>query len=367
MSRFFERLWWRRDEPAWTEAWAWPLSLAALAFRAGAALRPNQPARARVPVIAVGNLGVGGAGKTPVALELCERLRARGERPALLSRGYGRTSRGGLVRVSAGQGALVDAGAGGDEPVLAAKRLPWLIVLAGPDRARLAEEAASLGATALVLDDGLQQRRLACDLTVIVLDARNPLGNQRRLPRGPLREGLEAFTRVGGRGLLWLSNAGGDRAGSEREGGDERAGELEEILARGRRAGLRGPVESRVTAALPEGLRGGPIFLLAGIARPERFEATARALGLEIRGARLFADHHLFTPRQLEEVRRAALGAGARAIVTTEKDAARMGEAIRAGEPPMVPLPISLELLAGSDALERALDSLFANRAGASR
>ena len=358
MKRFLEQLWWRRDEPAWTEAWAWPLSLASLAFRAGSALRANAPVRSKLPVMAVGNLGVGGAGKTPIALELCERLRARGERPALLSRGYGRTSRDPIVRVSTGQGALVDADAGGDEPVLAAQRLPWLIVLSGSDRARLAKEAESLGATALVLDDGLQQQKLFCDRTVIVLDAENPLGNGRRLPRGPLREGLAAFERVGERGLVWLSNAA-DRS--------RRAPELDEILARAKSAGLRGPIESAVRAKVLELLLGEPVFLLAGIARPERFERTARVLGLEIRGARFFPDHHRFVDGELGDVRKAALDAGARAIVTTEKDTARLGEKRLAGEPPIISLPLQLELLAGKDLLDETLDALLAKRAEVSR
>jgi len=350
--RALERLWWRHDEPAWAEAWLWPLSLGSMLFRVGAALRARagQPARAPVPVISVGNLAVGGAGKTPVAMLVCERLHARGLKPALLSRGYGRTSRDAFTLVCAGAGPLCDVDAAGDEPLLFARRCPWLLVLAGADRAQLAREARARGADVLVLDDGLQQRALASDLELIVVDAQSLLGNGRRLPRGPLREGTEAFARVGARGLLWLSNARQPERGSE----------LQRLLDAARSAGVRGPVESAAAPIAGEPLRGSAVFLLAGIARPERFEESVRALGAEIRGRAFFADHHRFSEEELARVRKSALGAGAGLIVTTEKDAARLSAPEKSGTPSIVPLAIELEILRGSPLLDGALDALLA-------
>lgn len=366
--RALEKFWWRRDEPAWTEAWAFPLSLLSLGFHAGATLRARviTPQRARVPVISIGNLAVGGAGKTPVAMLLCEMLHARGHRPALLSRGHGRRSRAPVLQVSAGQGPLPGVGAreAGDEPLLIARRCPFLTVLVGPERAALARAAEERGCDVLVLDDGLQQRALASDLELVVLDAQNPLGNRRRLPRGPLREGAEAFERVGARGLVWLANA---------RDSSQDADELQPLLASARRAGLRGPVRSAAIPRLPPGVavQGLPTYLLAGIARPERFEASLRSLGADLRGRAFFPDHHRFSDRELARVRAAARAAGAVQIATTEKDAARLSDKLahlsdkslhlsdKPGEElPIVPIPIDLQLLEGRAALESALDAL---------
>ena len=361
--RALERIWWRRDEPAWMEALLWPLSALSLLFRAGAALHAQVavPQRVRAKIISIGTLAVGGAGKSPVAMLLCERLRARGHRPALLSRGYGRSSREPVSLVCAGNGPLLDARTAGDEPLLIARRCPWLTVLVGPDRVALAEHAERLGADVLVLDDGLQHHALARDLDVIVIDAACLLGNHRRLPRGPLREGTEAFARVGGRGLLWLSNARDV----------EESGAMQALLSAARSAGMRGPIRSATVARdlieagaeMPHdrgaSLRGSSVFLLAGIARPERFAETVRALGAEIRGSRFFADHHLFTAAELAGVRKSALDAGATRIVTTEKDAARIAAQEMLGTPTISPLPIDLEILAGEETLTAALDALF--------
>ncbi len=361
--RALERIWWRRDEPVWAEALLWPLSLLSLFFRAGAAMHAKlaSPQRARAKVISVGNLAVGGAGKSPVAMLLCEQLRARGHRPAFLSRGYGRRNGAPLSVVCEGSGPLLDARAAGDEPLLVARRCPWLTVLVGADRALLAQEAQRRGADVLVLDDGLQHHALARDLDVIVIDAKALLGNDRRLPRGPLREGAEAFARVGSRGLLWLSNA---RDVEENES-------MRTLLDAARQAGLRGPVRSATIAQGPAdssmpspldgsaSLRGVPVYLLAGIARPERFAETVRALGAEIRGSRFFADHHPFTATQLANVRKAALGAGATRIVTTEKDAARIPATEMIGTPTISALPIELEILSGEELLTAALDTLL--------
>src|SRR5713226_9410287 len=200
--------WWRTDEPVWAEAALWPLSVASLAYRAGAALARGsvRPVKAGAPVISVGNLVVGGAGKTPVALELAERLLRRGKQPAVLSRGYGRRARH-PVEVSE----QTPCALSGDEPLLLKRRCPRLRVLVGPRRAVLASQAVARGADVLLLDDGLQHHELERDLDVVVMDASNPLGNGRLLPRGPLREPLESLRRVRC-GLLWLTRCDLPRA-----------------------------------------------------------------------------------------------------------------------------------------------------------
>jgi tetraacyldisaccharide 4'-kinase len=344
-----ERLWWREEEPALAEAWLWPLSGLSLGYRIGnaanAALRT--PWRARAPVISVGNLAVGGAGKTPVALLLCEELRRRGRRPALLSRGYGAKAREAVTWVCRAGGPLVDAAACGDEPLLCAWRAPWLFVLAGPSRRLLAEAACDAGADVLVLDDGLQHHALLRDLDVIVADATNPLGNGRLLPRGPLREGPEALARVGARGLLWLTGAGGPPSA-----------QAERLISVATRAGLAGPVRSSFVTAGPEALqlRGARAVLLSGIARPERFHAQVRALGADVRATLAYGDHHWFSAAELAAARALAQREGAR-LVTTEKDAARLGPDAQALG--ALVLRGEAQLRSGGDLLAAALDRLF--------
>lgn len=314
--------WWRTPAPAWTAALA-PLEWG---YRAGASLhrRLSRATRAPVPVISVGNLTVGGAGKTPVALFLGSRLAARGLRPAVLSRGYGRKLRT-PMQVSP-QSSVDDVG---DEPLLLARR--GLTVFVGPHRAILARMAVERGANVLLLDDGLQHHALARDLDVVVVDASSPFGNGHALPRGPLRELPRGLRRVG-RGLLWLTRCDLSR--------DPRVAELPPWPT----------VESAYEPRAPE-LRGRRVFLFAGIARPPSFEATVRALGAEIAGARWFRDHHRYSASDLAGLRRAAGGA---LLVTTEKDLVRIdrGDGIAA-------VPVEVRVLRGEDALDAAIGALL--------
>ena len=226
----------------------------------------------------MGNLAVGGAGKTPVALAIAERLLEAGRRPAVLSRGYGAT-RGDDRVVADGERVLLDAAAGGDEPVLLARRLPGLRVLCGPDRARLAARAVALGADVLLLDDGFQHRRLARDLDVVVVDASNPWGNGHCLPFGPNREPRSALRRAG---LVWLTHA--DRASPDA---------LAALRALALGATGRAPVESRhaprdladglLARSFPlAGLAGRRVGLLTGVARPGSVRRTVESLGATV-------------------------------------------------------------------------------------
>ena len=329
--------WWRRDEPAWAEVALWPLSLASLAYRGGAALSRGsiRPVRAGAPVISVGNLVVGGAGKTPVALELAERLLRRGKQPALLSRGYGRRARHPLEVLE-----RTPCDLAGDEPLLLKRRCPRLRVLVGPRRALLASQAVARGADVLLLDDGLQHHELERDLDVVVMDASNPVGNGRLLPRGPLREPLDSLGRVR-RGLLWLTRCDLPRAA-----------ELPRLP-------LSGPVESAFVARDAQPLDGKAAFLFAGLARPPSFDALVRARGAKVLGSRWFGDHHAYSSRDLQQLRRAAELAGAEVLVTTEKDAVRLRPSDLTGPPPVVSVPVDLRILAGEGALEAALDEVL--------
>jgi tetraacyldisaccharide 4'-kinase len=328
--------WWRTDEPPWAEALYFPLTLASWAYRGAFALRRSGRLRANAPVISVGNLVIGGAGKTPVAIDLARRLVARGRRPAVLSRGYRRSGKGDLAVTE-----TMPYERCGDEPLLIKHRVPRALVLVGARRARLAGEAARLGADALVLDDGLQHVALARNLDIVVVDASNPLGNGRVLPRGPLRESPEALRRVGARGLLWLTRCDLPR--------DPRT---DELVRRARAAGLAGPVESSFSSR--DDLRGRRVFLFAGIARPAAFEALVARLGATVLGTRWFSDHHAFSLADLEELRRAAPDADA--LLTTEKDLVRIDPERRKGPPRIESLAVDLSISSGEQDIEAALD-----------
>jgi tetraacyldisaccharide 4'-kinase len=358
-----EAIWWRERGSAGAALLLAPLSAIELAFRGAVLARDTlhragllRAARAGVPVISIGNLAVGGAGKTPAALAVAARLLARGRRVAVLSRGYGATRADARV-VSDGARVLLGAAEAGDEPALLARRLPGAAVLCGPRRAELARIATgALAADALLLDDGFQHRALFRDLDVVVLDAANPFGNGHLLPRGPNREPAAALGRAG---LVWLSRV--DQAPAER------VAALRDLA---RRTTGRPPVESRHAPvdlldgalALRHGLatlRGARVLALSGLARPGGFRRTLEALGAEVALERAFPDHHRFATAELDEAHRAAAEAGCAFVVTTEKDAVRLAPA-QAADPRLRVVRIEAEIVAGADALEAALDVVLA-------
>ncbi len=363
-----ERIWWS-ESPGLAGALLPPLFAAEALFRAGAALRSAlydrgvlRAAHAAAPVVSVGNLAVGGAGKTPAAIAVAERLLARGRRVALLSRGYGASRHDARV-VSDGSRLLLGAAEGGDEPVLVAGRLPGVRVLCGPRRADLARTAVEeMGADALVLDDGFQHRSLARDLDVVVLDAARPFGNGHLLPAGPGREPRSALGRAH---LVWLSRV---------DAAPPRA--LESLRALAVAATGRQPVESvhSPVDVLDGGLlrslgldaiRGRRVLLLAGIANPGGFRRTLAALGADVVTERAFADHHRYSPADIAATLAAAEAARCDLVVTTEKDAVRLGAA--AGDPRLRIVRIEAKIVGGAEVLERCLDdalAAFATAAG---
>ncbi|MGB8930528.1 MAG: tetraacyldisaccharide 4'-kinase [Anaeromyxobacteraceae bacterium] len=366
-----EEAWWGASPRLAPRALGLALAPAGAIFRLGAALRCAAydhglalAARAAVPVISVGNVVVGGAGKTPATAAIAERLKARGRRVAILSRGYGAVRSDPRV-VSDGEAVLLDAAQGGDEPVLLARRLFGVPVLCGPRRAELARRAVvELGADVLLLDDGFQHRSLMRDLDVVLLDAANPFGNGRCLPAGPNREPRAALRRAG---LIWLSRV--DQV--EGPDGADGAEALERLRALAREASGKGVVESRHapeelldgTLARPLGLstlRGQRVLLLSGLARPGSFRRTVEGLGAEIVAERRHPDHHRFTTADVEEALGAAERAGCARVVTTEKDALRLPAGI-AGDPRLAVLRIQAEILRGGELLDAALDAALAS------
>jgi tetraacyldisaccharide 4'-kinase len=264
------------------------------------------PYRSRLPVVCVGNLTAGGTGKTPLALYLCECVRASGKRPAFLTRGYG-GSQPGPHWVAEGD----DAEAVGDEALLLARAAPTLVARdrgAGARAIELAVESGSIAADAIVMDDGLQNPQLAKDLTLAVVDGTRGLGNGRVIPAGPLRAPLEFQL-----GLVDATVVNAPPSGA--------GGAVAEWLARR----FDGPVLRCATVAAGDTtwLKGRRAVAWAGIGAPQRFFGMLQALGAELVETIAFGDHQ----RLGADDARRLLDLAARSmatLVSTEKDMARL-------------------------------------------
>jgi len=297
---------------------AWLAPLGAV-FGAGAAVRVGlyrrgflRQSRLSGPVISVGNLGVGGSGKTPLVARIAEILRDAGEPVAVLSRGYGGSFRGDYLIVGDGTTVLADPAEAGDEPVMLARSLPGVLVAVGPRRDRVGRAVeARFGRRVHVLDDGFQHLRLFRDLDVLSLSDADL--HDRPLPAGRLRERPSAAARAD---VLCLWSATGTSLDSD--------GRTFRVTRR--------PLGFFDAAGEPRPAPARP-FLLSGIARPERFWSDVAAAAPGVVGRTAYADHHRFTPNEVRRVYDDARAVRADAIVTTAKDAVRL--------PPVAPeLPV---------------------------
>jgi tetraacyldisaccharide 4'-kinase len=282
--------------------------------------------------VSVGNLVVGGSGKTPVVAAVARLLSSTGERPAILSRGYGRQrSADKVVVVGNGREVLVSTEASGDEPQMLARARLDVPVLVASERhlaGRVAEE--QLGCTVHLLDDGFQHVQLARDLDLLVV-TRADL-DERVLPSGRLREPLEAAAAAD---ALLVSGTDEDAAVI---GGRLGVGTIFRITRRYDAPKLVQPFG----APLPSSV-GRRVVAVAGIARPERFFGALRVEGWEVVTELVFRDHHWFTERDVAAIERAALDAKADLVMTTEKDAVRL-HLVAGSAPAWAFLPMHVEI-----------------------
>ena len=276
-------------------------------WRLGAALRrlSARPRRVGAPVICVGGLTVGGAGKTPAVVALLQALGEMDARPHALSRGYGGRLRG-PHRVDPARDAAADVG---DEPLLLAA---WAPAWVARDRAAGAAAAVAAGADVVVMDDGHQNPTLARDLSLVVVDAAAGFGNGRVMPAGPLREPVAA-------GLARADAVVAIGQDAEIDALRARWPALDALPL------LRARLEPLATG-LP--LEGAAVSAFAGIARPEKFFATLRRLGARLVAAHALPDHAPLAPALLRRLVAEARAADAM-LVTTEKDAVRLPAAFR--------------------------------------
>ena len=290
----------RRSPPEfWERPGPLPRLLAPLGWAYGALGRLRRaaaaPQRAPVPVLCVGNLVVGGAGKTPVAMDLARRLTERGERPHLLSRGYGGTLAG-PIQVDPARHRYREVG---DEALLLARVAPTWIAR---DRAAGAKAAIAAGTTVLVLDDGFQNPSLLQDLKVLVVDGLYAFGNGYVLPAGPLREPAAS-------GLA--------RADAVVVMGE---GEPRFAMPPGCPPVLHAHLIVRPDAPA---LRGARVVAFAGIGRPQKFFELLDRLGANVLAQHAFADHQPYGSAALEPILAEAVRLGAQ-VLTTEKDWVRI-------------------------------------------
>lgn len=338
----------------------WCLVLLSVVYGIGSAsslwIRSLRPARVAVPVVSVGNLVAGGTGKTPLVVYLARLLASEGRSVAVVSRGYGRTSRGALL-VSRGDGPLVPWREAGDEPYLIALLTRGVRVLVASRRADGVRAAlAEAGTDAILLDDGFQHVGLERDLDIVAVDASAPLGNGHLLPAGTLREHPLGIARAD---VIVATRCDQARNGSR-------------LVSRtlGPLAPKAPIVETRMaaaefwdvgTGAAVDGaeVRGMPALALSSIADPAGLSRTARDAGFSVVAEAAYPDHHVYGPADLDAVAARVRESGARVIVTTEKDAVRLAgwsSPVR-----LIAIGIELEVTRGRallvEALRRALGS----------
>jgi len=336
-----------------------PLSLGEWLYRAGVGARNLmydtgvfKSAKAPCKVVSVGNLCVGGSGKTPfVELVVCKLAR---HNPGVLSRGYGGAPGTKIHIVSDGHTLAPPPPVSADEPFMLARKLPGVPVVCSPDRIEGAKELAGrFGTKIIVLDDGFQHRAIYRDLNILLVSPDAKPDTDRLLPRGPLREPYSQIRRADIIALAgWKPFAD---APESRLTGD--------ILKHAKQTAPIIIMEGEIAGF--NNVRGepcpepaSPLYCFCAIARPERFIESLEKAGHIIAGRKFFADHHVFTRPELERIYSDAKAEGAQSVVTTEKDAVRM---VWADDNPEYPItcPVwKLRITKGEEALDKAIDRL---------
>jgi len=333
-------------------------------------------------VVVVGNLTVGGTGKTPVVEKLARALRDRGRKVAILSRGYKskappfwkkwshgftQTQEEPPRIVSDGTTVLLDSEEAGDEPYMLARNLPGVVVLVDKNRVKSGTFAIKrFGCDTLVLDDGLQYLPLKGRLNLLLVDKTNPFGNGRLLPRGILREPVKHLSRAN---YVFLTKSNGHRDA-----------ELEALIAAHNpdadiiECAHRPQYLQRCDSAPddPAGrqplswLKGRRVFAFSGIATPESFEKFLRDLGALVMGRERFLDHYRYTAADLAQLHQQAQREGAEVMITTEKDAVRI-PATGGGPVAVYYLRLEVEILRGAADFDEAVGRICFPQDGGAR
>jgi tetraacyldisaccharide 4'-kinase len=304
--------------------------------------------RLPVPVISVGGLTIGGAGKTPVVRYLAGLLMDMGHRPVILSRGYGRTDRR-IVSVSLEENWQNV----GDEPFFLATMLPDVPIVVGADRVSAGRHAiAEFQPDVLLLDDGFQHRRLQRDLDIVVYDSTGYARNLPLIPAGPSREPLTALQRAQG---LILTRTDQVNAPSDVSQDIRAVNPNIQIIE-----SIYEPVRLRRisdnTILSVDDIKKQPVLILCGIANPDSFGRTVSDLGAHVAFTLYFPDHHTYSIKDMDEVVQSARQVGTEWIITTEKDAVRIPDHLI--QTHLLALDISLSIPTGEEILKNLILSL---------
>ncbi len=272
------------------------------------------------PVISVGNITVGGTGKTPCVIMLAQMLKKNGFRPAVISRGYGGRSKNPVNIVSDGDNILLDSETAGDEPFLMANVLKGVPVVTGAERKITGQVATQkLCANVIICDDAMQHRQIFRDINLVLWDSNGLNGNYHVLPRGKLREPLKEIKRAS---AVLLTRADEDVTLETK---------IEEMIK-----ACKIPVFSSIHKPVDiingdesfqqpiSELKGKKVYAFCGIANPDSFKKTLLAVGAKLISLDIFPDHHFYSAKDIEKIKTGFLKSGAAYLITTEKDAVRL-------------------------------------------
>ena len=295
--------------------------------------------RAAVPVVSVGNLTVGGTGKTPMVEWIARRFRERGLRVAVVSRGYG-----------------AEVGSANDEARELGQRLPDVSHVQDPNRVEAARRAVDeFGGQVIILDDGFQHRRLARDLDIVLLDALEPFGFGHVFPRGTLREPVAGLRRAH---VVVLSRAA-MMAPSEREAIRRHVISVAPQAAWAETTHVPQALRSSSGSEVPiPSLNGKTVAAFCGVGNPAGFQDTLRLCGYRVIAFREYADHYRYPRADVESLIAWADGLGVEAVLCTHKDLVKLG-VDRLGSRPLWAVTIAVEFLSGQAGLEAALARLM--------
>ncbi|VAX22782.1 Tetraacyldisaccharide 4'-kinase [hydrothermal vent metagenome] len=346
-------------------AWGAPLFVAEKVYGLGVKARNAlydlhvlKPQEAPCKIISVGNLTVGGTGKTPFVMLMAEKLRATAPDNwsfGILSRGYGGKAASGVHVVCDGSALGAGPPVSADEPYMLARKLGVVPVVCAPKRIEGAVELVErFKVDAIIMDDGFQHRAISRDLNILLVDALNPFGNGHLFPRGVLREHVSGIKRAD---LVVISGASGLGEG-ERGELTARIGELAredvDIIA----------VEGQITGfedmeANPAPPPDAPVYAFCAVANPDYFKDSLEKMNIKLAGFRAFGDHHWFSDEEIERIRADAVGCQASAIVTTQKDAVRLIDRYKKLGLPLKIAVWKMEITEGGEKLDLAISEII--------
>ncbi len=307
-----------------------------------AGLVTSDRAQAAIPVISIGNITVGGTGKTPMVIWLCNFLQAKDINCAILSRGY---------KASRGEN---------DEPAILVRNCPGAALVVNPDRLVGAVEAVRRHhAQALIMDDGFQHRRLHRDVDIVTIDATLPFGYDKMLPAGLLREPTTALKRAHAAVITRCDLVSEDNLAKLAEAISRINPNV--VIARTIHAPVCAMTAGNRQIPL-EQLRGRSVYAFCGIANPDAFLATINRLGVNLVGSKIYDDHHNYTAGDVGGIYADAAQSGAEMMLTTEKDYNKIGLPDSASDLVLAYLAVELQFISGQEQITQLIERSLAGK-----